>query len=421
MDYQTVEEPRFPLEDADRCVKCGLCLPHCPTWLETGDEGDSPRGRIALMQGLASGQLKPDPVSAGHLDRCLDCRACERVCPANVPYGKLIDAARAHLYPARTVWDRRLHALVARPGRLRRFGRVVRALRRLGLLHLGARGPWPRWLRRLASMPGPADAPPAPGVHPGIGERRGRVALFIGCLAGEFDTRTARDAVFVLTRLGYEVTIPENQGCCGALDQHAGQPDAAREFAHANLSAFTGGFDAIITTASGCAATLLDYPRLAVRAGEGAEFAARVLDISSFLVRRLDEFRDRLGDVSRRVVVHQPCTLRNVLRGDADVARLIGAVPGVTVAPLPGDDHCCGAAGSYVINQRAMSARLLEREVRRVRQAAPDWLLSSNIGCAMQLRAGLTTAGRAVTVRHPVSLVAESLAGRQPRRGILLR
>jgi glycolate oxidase iron-sulfur subunit len=392
--------PSFPLELADRCVKCGLCLPHCPTYGLMGVEGESPRGRIALMQGLATGRLEPGPQLASHLENCLGCRACERVCPAGVPYGELIDAGRELLVrrgagPSRT--GRLLAATLRRPGLLRM---AVRLARLPGARQAG---------RRLGALPAralsllPADArPPSRAVSAGPGDGvRGEALLFLGCVGGAIDGRTLDDTRIALAAAGWRVRIPEQQGCCGALDLHAGRPGEAAALASRNVSALAGE-GPIVACATGCAATLKEYARVAGAAG--ARLAARIRDPAELLAEAALPLREGPW---RNVLLHVPCTQRNVTGTAAATRMLLGRLPGLSVRELPAG--CCGAAGETFLTRQELADALLAPLLRQLEADPPEVLVTSNIGCAMHFRAGLERAGLNVPVLHPTSLVAAAL------------
>lgn len=367
---------------------CAQCLPHCPTWRLARVESESPRGRIALMQALHRGEIAAEGSTLTHLDQCLGCRRCEAVCPADVPYGELYDATQRGLRGVRRsrgVLRRGLRWFAARPDPFGGLaGRLLRAWAGSGLRRLLA-PLLPHRLRRIERLlPRQAPPPPAPGRH-GTGTP---VTLFLGCIARVSDGETLQACVQALTQAGCEVRIPAGQGCCGALHLHAGDEQAARELAQRNLAAFTGS-EPVITAASGCAATLLDYARIG--GTTGSAFAARVTDVMQFLESRGAAPATAGPDTA----LHTPCTLQAVQRADnAPGAMLAG------VRALPAQGRCCGAAGEYLLTQPRIADTLRDETLDELGDT--DVLCTSNPGCAMHLRAGL--AGRKLDVRvtHPV-------------------
>jgi len=398
----------FPMAAADQCVKCGMCLPHCPTYRLTLDEAESPRGRIALMQGLASGALAASPALQAHLDGCLTCRACEVVCPADVPYGRLIDAGRELLAardPRRGRLARAMAAvLIDRPLRFavavalwlyQRLG-AQRLVRASGLLGRGA-------LARLESLLPVIYLPRLPRASAAAGGEA--VALFANCTSPLVEPQALQAAVTLLEKFGCAVSVPAAQTCCGAIHQHAGLAPEARACAARNVGAFTGA-GPVLGIASGCTAQLLEYglisPDPAAR-----DLAARVGDIHVFLAAHPALAQRRFRPLPARVLLHTPCTLRNVVKGEGAVRALLARIPGLQVESL--DSGCCGAAGSYFLSQPAMADALAQAQVAPVAAARPDYVLSSNAGCAMHLSAALRRAGLSVPVWHPLRLLAQQL------------
>jgi len=398
----------FPLARADLCVKCGLCLPHCPTYQETRHEADSPRGRIMLMQGLAGGLIEHTPQLQSHLDGCLGCRSCERVCPAKVPYGELIDAGRALLtsqyVPAPRLTRWLAPWLTSAP--LRRVARAVLAFyQRSGLPWLAARvgalrhGRIGRW---LSLVPGPA-APIAVGDWRAP-RRQQTVQVFDGCVGAIADAATLATIKTLLDRCGFDVQTPPRQTCCGALHQHAGLPSRACELAAQNADAFAGDAP-IVYAASGCGATLKEYPLVAAGDDAAAAMAMRVREPHRFL---LDHWPAEvtLRSLDAKVAVHLPCTQRNVTGGGDAVTALLRKIPGARIEALDVQHNCCGAAGTYFVSQPDMADRLLDHKLDALAAAKPDFLVSSNIGCTLHIAAGLRRRGLTVPVLHPLALVA---------------
>jgi glycolate oxidase iron-sulfur subunit len=398
----------FPLAAADQCVKCGLCLPHCPTYRLTLDEAESPRGRIALMQGLATGALAASPALQAHLDRCLTCRACEVVCPAGVPYGRLIDAAREELAarePRRARLARVLAALLTRPW-LRLLGVLPLWLyQRLGLQRrvragrLLGRGR----LARLESLLPRLHLPRLP--RPASTRSRERVMLFANCTSPLVEPQALAAGVDLLERLGCAVDVPRGQTCCGAIGQHAGLAAGARACAGRNLAAFAGTAP-VVGIASGCTAELLEYGRHSADPAAAA-FAGRVRDLLAYIAGHPQQARLRFRPLAARVLLHLPCTLRNVVRAEGAAAALLARIPDLRVEIM--DSGCCGAAGSYFLSQPAMADALAQPNVERVAAARPDYVLSANTGCAMHLEAALRRAGISAPVWHPLRLLAQQV------------
>ncbi len=411
------DKSTFPLDIADQCVKCGLCLPHCPTYEIEAIEGDSPRGRIALMQGLASDALEPGTSLKRHLNQCLGCRACESVCPSRVPFGALMDAGRRELtrlgHGPGLIERVLLNILSSR--RLVSFGAaVLRIYQRLRLDSLIRRFMRPnRGVGRADSLLPKLVAPSQwREFYPATSERCGRVALFLGCVAPGLDPRTTQDAIRVLTTLGFDVCVPKNQGCCGAVHQHAGLEVAAQEYYQANLNAFSDA-EIVLVSASGCAATLIEYDTL-VEPGSGNrtaanEFSMRVRDLNSFVADHLSENPQHLGGIGSSVAVHEPCTVRNVLKNQADTYRLLEFIEGLNVRSLPGNTTCCGAAGTFMVTQPRLARRLGSQKHAHIFESTADITVTSNIGCALVLGARPENGKKRATVVHPISLLAQAL------------
>ncbi|MEY2700221.1 MAG: hypothetical protein RIQ52_976 [Pseudomonadota bacterium] len=379
MTHGTVAMDRRALAMAtDLCVKCGLCLPDCPTYRLTQNEGESPRGRLALIQGWSEGRLQDSRALQLHIDHCLHCRSCEAVCPAKVPYGAIVDSFRdlSNTSPFRP--KSTLRARVARWGLDRPVFRQITA--------------------PLLAPRAHDQRPPPPLTSP-----RATVGLFTGCTGDWLDSATRDAIVRLLHQLGIAVVIPPAALCCGAIDQHAGRMQAAAVKAEQTLSSFDWNrLDAVVHFASGCGAQLLESrahtPNPAIRLMDIAHYlASQVPDDAWPVFRRLDA----------TALLHTPCTLRNVLKEDAWPGKLLQRIPGLQVLSLPSKGQCCGAAGMHMLAYPDTADQLRQRLLAQQDTDAASLLLTSNPGCAMHFRKGLP---RQVEVLHPVVLLARQLA-----------
>lgn len=397
---------------ADACVKCGLCLPHCPTYQISGLEGESPRGRIALIQGLASGHLPPGGRTAEHLRNCTGCLTCQRVCPAGVRYGELIDLGYSRLRQggsgngAEVSW---LRVLARHPGLSRLLLMLLRWARRLGarraaaLVGLGTETAMGRILHRL-------PAPPLQATSHAVGnivEPTQPVMIFTGCVTSSLDRQTLEDAVEVLIRCGCRVDRPARQVCCGALDLHGGNPEAARRLAARNLAAFGTDGTPVLTLASGCAATLDEYDRLLPEGSDN--FTARLQDVISFLHERWQRSGQRLAPIPARVALFQPCTARNNPRRQSRDADFLRRIPSLDLHVLGSGFGCCGAAGHHFVTRARQADRLLAPIVDEILSLDPRIVVTANVGCALHLAGALSERGHPAEVLHPVSVILRSL------------
>jgi glycolate oxidase iron-sulfur subunit len=382
-------------------VHCAVCLPHCPTYALAGDEAESPRGRLALMNAWSRGILSPDEFFWGHLDRCLGCRLCESVCPAEVPYGALLDGLRAAERDAgRPVprLHRTLGRLAERPRALTALGTLVRGAARLGLRPTSSLVPRP--LRSLAALvPDPVPEPWRPPA--GVPVRRAdgnETALFLGCYARVFRPEPLRALLRVLAAYDRPVVIPPGQTCCGALARHMGETQAAERLGARNRRAFAGA-RTVVALDTGC----LEALRTSLLESE-KPFSARVdvLEATRFLDRVLPP-RLPAARASFPVVVHRPCTHQSVA-GDPDaVFRLLARI-GIEAEPWGRGAGCCGAAGSYGLLYPEAATALLQRTLAPL---PPDGarVATTNVGCALALAAGLRREKSSAIVIHPIEII----------------
>jgi glycolate oxidase iron-sulfur subunit len=435
------------------CVHCGLCTASCPTYVELGNENDSPRGRIYLMRAVTDGRLPLTHEVRRHLELCLDCRACETACPSGVQYGKLIEPFRVQMEQGDDAdrktddWFHRwiLFRLFPYPNRLRKalwparmaqLLRLDRAAERLGLTRL-----LPSRLRQLVAMlpPRRRREKPLPEVMPAEGRRRARVALFTGCVGDVMFRHTHWATIRVLQKNGCDVVVPRGQVCCGAIHFHSGNEPPARAMADANLAAFAGSdVDAIIVNVAGCGAMLKDYghhwhqevgrnsiPSVhnadAGSAGSSSTpgrteipsyeaFSAKVKDISEFL--------DELGFIPPEhplpipATYHDACHLAHAQRVREAPRRLLAQVPGLRLIDLPESDLCCGAAGTYNLTEPEMAGRLSRRKLRNILGTGAEVVITGNAGCLLQIAREARQQGHKLQVVHPMDVLDASYRGK---------
>jgi glycolate oxidase iron-sulfur subunit len=412
-------------EDYARCVHCGLCLNHCPTYRLWHLEPDSPRGRIHQMIRVEQGDSPVNASFVEHIDKCLDCRACETACPSGVEYGKLVEFARARIerdyerpFLSRFARSFAFRFLLPHPRRIAHLARLLRIYQRSGLQTLARRS-------GVLSALGLADQEALlPRVDDqfffrrlgntfhAVGQRRARVAFFAGCVAQVTFSALNEATIRVLTANGCEVVIPAQQGCCGALASHAGIRDAARDLARRNLTAFASEeFDAIVTNAAGCGSTLKEYSHL-FTADEpefqaAKQFESRVRDVTEFLVS--------LGMVAPlkpnplRVTYQDSCHLLHGQKVREAPRSLLREIPELDLVELPYSDICCGSAGVYNITQTEASLELLAEKMKHAASTNASTIVTANPGCLLQMRAGAQLHKTGQRVLHVMELLDHSL------------
>jgi len=422
---------------ADRaldCVHCGLCLPACPTYTENGLEGDSPRGRIVLMQRLNEGKVAASEGVLEHLDLCLDCRACETACPSGVVYHELIEETRIRLNKQRpkSAMDRLIEAMFFHvfpyPARLRLAVLPARIAQKLGLwkllTHPKVTKLLPRKLEKMQTMlpeSGPLWSEEIHGRFPAKGEQRAVVGLLTGCVSSVLQQHLNRQTIEVLQMAGCEVVVPRQQGCCGAIHHHGGDGDKAEQLAKANIDAFLGASAAdgtplkyVVSNAAGCGAMLSDYGHL-LRDDPGdaeraKQFEAMTRDVSEVLVEFEPE-RKPTRQLGLRVTYHDACHLAHGQGVTAPPRQVLDWIPGIEVVPLFESEMCCGAAGTYNLSQPEMARQLGERKIRHIEQTGASVCVTGNIGCGMQIDSEARRLGVDLDVMHPVSLLHRAYFG----------
>lgn len=394
------------------CVHCGFCLPACPTYLATGDEADSPRGRIVLMRALERGELDSrDTAVMQHLDACLGCRGCEPVCPSGVGYGRGLERARERLFQdnglpplARLVLGVFHHVRLWRP-----LFTMARALRRSGIPRLLAGGGRLGFGMGMLDATRPLTRSAARVSRPGaaaVAGSLGTVVLFRGCVMDTLFSHVHAATRRTLEANGYRVREVDSQVCCGALHEHAGDRSAARSLAQQNTTAFEGSDDPIVVNSAGCGALLKEYGHLLGNA-PGASFGARVRDVTELLAAAGPRPG---GPLETDVVYDAPCHLQHAQRVHDAPLAVLGAIPGLRLRVLPGSDKCCGSAGIYSVLHPDMARAVLDAKLADIAAAVPRPALvaTGNPGCLMQIGAGVAAAGLDIRVAHPVELLDES-------------
>lgn len=404
-------EPVSSYASLDPCVHCGFCLPACPTYLATGDENDSPRGRIVLMRSMERGEIAADdPSLRHHLNACLGCRGCEPACPSGVGYGLGLEAARVRLAAANgldpftkvaltLLGSRALSTLGFGVGRLLRGGRI----------------PW-RWPRssrfgqmlRMLEATRPPEREPRwhPGTPPNGVPDRGEAVLFSGCVMSTLFQHVNRATVRTLRANGFRVRALPGVSCCGAPHAHAGAADRARSLARRTLDLLREGTGPIVVDSAGCGAMLRDYGHL-LGTDDAKRLSSRVRDVCELLASAGPRTG---GELALRVAYDAPCHLQHAQRVHEEVLAVLDAIPGLTRRALEGSDQCCGSAGLFNLTQPEMASAVLDAKLDRIAEAAAslDAVVTGNPGCIMQIATGLRGRGLDLPVLHPIQLLDRS-------------
>jgi glycolate oxidase iron-sulfur subunit len=412
-------------EDYARCIHCGLCLNACPTYRLWNLEADSPRGRIHQMIHVELGNFPVTDSFVDHIDKCLDCRACETACPSGVEYGKLVEHARARIerdhersWISRAARDYVFRQLLPNPHLIVDLARVLRLYQRSGLQAV-ARGIGVLKLLGLAErerfLPRIDDDffyGRFGWTYPAAGPRRARVAFFAGCVANVTFSRLNESTIRVLAANGCEVVVPKGQLCCGALSAHAGVRDTARELARKNLAVFLRkDFDAIVTNAAGCGSTLKEYDGFfssdEKEYPQAREFSGKVRDVTEFLASL--GLTAKLKPLPLRVTYQDSCHLLHGQKIREAPRSLLRAIPGLEFVELPGSEICCGSAGIYNVTQTETSLELLAEKMQHAQSTRAPIIATANPGCLLQLRAGAAIHRTNQQVLHVVELLDRTM------------
>lgn len=387
--------------EAEKCVKCALCAPVCPTYQLTRHESESPRGRIAVAQALANHQLPLTALTYTHLNHCLNCRACERVCPAEVKYGELFDYIQALI---KTKKSARLIKTFSVLHVRKFFYYLLYFYQRIGLRYLFQRLNFlvpPKWKRAESALPNLSFPYRWKFFYPAKKEKLGAVSLFIGCFGQSLDQASLQATLQTLTQIGYDVYISKPV-CCGALALHSGQIKTYEIYQKKNIRAQNDlPIQAIISLTPACTVTLKEYSNLS--------FSVPIYDIHTFLLNSPWRQSIRIKPYPHTVTLHTPCTLQNVLKESDAPYQLLKRIPEIEVKQLPVSLGCCGASGSYFLTYPEMADALLEKTLKAIEDSSSQKVLTSNIGCQLHLNLGFKRNGMRQQAEHPILLFSKQL------------
>ncbi len=413
--------------DVLQCMRCGLCLPTCPTYRTDGLETQSPRGRVAMIKAVIDGDLPASQDFIDHMYHCLDCRNCQTVCPAGVKAAELILEARHRIEENRpqpyikkflldyAIRDQKLLSRLVSPLRLYQLSGIQALVRKYSVLKLISSD-----LDLMEALLPPLSSrmlsETIPEEMPAVGKEKGRVGFFLGCAMNILFPHVSRSTVQVLNMAGYTVVIPKGQKCCGAPNIAEGERDVYREMAEHNVRLFEGlGLEAVVTDCAACGMELKAYHEMLARsgniAGEARTFSSIVRDVSEFLAGALDK-DVRFGAIPERICFHDPCHLRHGQGIIAAPRELLRRIPELTVSDVPDDGQCCGSAGTYNVTHPERSMKILEAKVRAIAQVGPERVVTSNPGCLMQLELGRKKWNQDWDVSHISRILHRSLEHR---------
>ncbi len=434
---QAAFRERMDYDELLNCMRCGFCLPSCPTYIQSGyKESQSPRGRIALMKAVVDGVMEPDADFEQTLNECLGCRACEPVCPAGVNYGHLLEEARdilnqhkKHSLPVKVLRSSFFKHLFPNQKRMQKMTALLGVYQKSGLQTVarktGVMKLFPESLRTMERI-----LPKTPTLktmqnkspfYSTLSERKKVVGFFTGCLMDTMFNETNQATIHLLQKAGCDVVIPEVQNCCGALHGHAGEKELAIQLAKKNIIAFENEeVDYIITNAGGCGAFLHDYGHLLKKepcwAARAEEFARKIKDITAVLVEL--DFHKLDLQLPQQVVTYQDsCHLRNVQGTFLEPRQLLQTIDGVQYVEMKDADRCCGSAGIYNIVESEMSMQILDYKMKQVETTHAKAIVPANPGCLLQMKLGIEREGLSDTIRavHIVDLLLEAYEyARQP-------
>ncbi|HOY70171.1 MAG TPA: (Fe-S)-binding protein [Methylotenera sp.] len=379
------------IQEAERCVTCGLCLPHCPTYRKTGSEADSPRGRIQLMRAVAQEILPNNDRFKQHIDLCLSCRSCESACPNSVNYGALVDATRAQFTPQKSVLFSLIKPIIRHRFSAKPLFWLLWLMQQARLMAIVKR--FSPAAKLLPTLQKPITWQK---LYPASATRKGAVSLFLGCATNALDSNSLKASIYVLNHLGFDVHVPTGQTCCGSVARQAGDDNESKQLIATNQHSFDPSLT-ILTTASGCGAGLTDYLP-----------THHIQDISAFL-STCDWSNVSVQPLNTAIYVQDPCTLRNVQKSHLAVYTLLKKIPQAEIISLAGNSQCCGGAGAYMLTQSEMANQLLNDKLVAIKTANVAVLATSNIGCSLHIANGLRAQNLTVKVTHPIQILAQQM------------
>jgi len=396
------------------CMSCGLCLNVCPTYQLSQNEQEGPRQRIRTLSTLVLEETSVDEETINHLHNCIQCRACEVVCPSQMSYSELFDKAQHQLAQAQ---EKKFYAklaltLIADKKKLKTFLPLLRFYHSSGARWLSQKLGLLKWMGldladQMARLPKVHTLKESyPVAHPA----KGKVALFTGCITEHFDQETLTSAIKVLNVLGYEVSVPQQQVCCGAIHYHNGEPEVAKHLMQQNRACFNQkDAEAIVYCATGCGSQLQEYAIALDLDDEENAFKTPLFEITDFIVNHWDK-SVRLKPSTKKVVVHEPCSQRNVLKNQQVVYDLLAKIPELQVEALEENQLCCGAGGTYMLTHPKTAHSLRDKKWQHIFNSQADYVVTSNIGCDLHLQT-INSQQYSVDFKHPVALLAEQLVG----------
>ncbi|SFJ58971.1 (Fe-S)-binding protein [Thermoflavimicrobium dichotomicum] len=428
-DSQVERLRKNTYQETNQCIQCGYCLPACPTYVSMGKESASPRGRINLVKLAAEGKIDIREHLAEPIDLCLGCRACEVVCPVNVPYGHILEQAKEAITAAESQEDAPamtkiksflLRHLFPYPSRMRFIGNLAWVYQKSGFSRFLKRTRFlerispvlDQWEKTLPPLSPPKKRVQWGEVFPAKGETKAKVAFFTGCITDALLYRTNRLTIHLLTLVGCEVVIPAQQNCCGALFSHQGMTEEAKKLARANIEAFEkSGADYYVNNAGGCGAMLREYDQLFKDEPEWQERAKRFVQA----VRDISELLVQFGPLPfqkewKGIITYQDsCHLRNVQKVINEPRQLLQSVPGATYVELKSADQCCGSGGIYNLLHFQESMKILDVKMKDIEETQATTIVTTNPGCYLQMRLGVERmgAGDSIQTLHLVELLAK--------------